>query len=321
VLALGVILLALATGTWIASRLPAPERRNLDAIVTVAGDAVRDVIRPVIDLTALSNAEEIRLGEAIDAEIRARMTLGGNPAMQAYVDEIVAQLAAGAERREIPYRAAIVAAPDVNAFAVAGGRVYVSEGMLEFVESEAELAAVLGHEIAHVDRRHCVRALQVGQAAGEVAPELGDLARLGYRLLELGFSEEQELEADVAGVLLAAGASYDPWASVSLFQRLHALDPRAGRRPTRDPVVEVLSVTPELLGRYFATHPPTDLRLEAIHRTLSERPDTWLRRTLYVGRGNLEDRRSVHTDPRPAESITREDAPEWELGPPPAAGG
>lgn len=283
-------------------------RRNLDAIVTVAGDAVRDGMQPAFDLTRLSDAEEMRLGDAIDGEARTARQITASPELQAYLEEVVTRVAAGVDRTGITYRIRVLATTEVNAHAVAGGRLYITEGMLRFLESEAELAAILGHEIAHVDRRHCVRQIQIEQAAGRVVPGLGQLAQIGYALMEHGFSEEQEMEADVTGVLLAASASYDPWAAVAVFRRFAGEEPEV-RGPTRDPVIEAARLIPEALGRYIATHPPADERIEAVDRALRANTGIWASRRLYVGRGHLMDRRASGDDPRAGEWIVRHSPP------------
>lgn len=294
---------ALAAGAWIASRVTEHGRRDLDALVTVGGDAVHDSFQPAIDLTRMSTAEEVQLGSAIDAQVRAHMTVGGDMRIKAYLAELVREIAAGADRRDLTYEVTLVQDSAVNAFAVAGGRIYVTQGMIDFVQSEAELAAVLGHEISHVDLRHCVEQLQLEHAASRVGPSMAALARLGYEAMLRGFSEERELAADANGSLLAAEAAYDPWAAQALFERLPAQD--SARTPTRDPVVEAATLIPEALRRYIATHPPADQRIEAVRRALEARPKTWRDKRLYVGRGNLRDRRTASQDPREDEWTIR----------------
>jgi predicted Zn-dependent protease len=298
---------ALAAGVWMTTRVEERGRRDLGALVTVGGDAVRDSLQPAIDLTRMSAAEEARLGTAIDAEVRRHLIPVGDRRVDAYLTQLVQRIAAGVDRRDIPYVVTVVKGDAVNAFAVAGGRIYVTQGMIDFVQSEAELAAVLGHEISHVDLRHCVEQLQFERVARSVAPGLGDLARLGYDVMLLGFSEERELAADANGARLAAEAGYDPWAAVALFERLLPRD--RGRTPTRDPVVEAAVLIPEALRRYVATHPPADQRMEAVRRALLARPRSWQEQRRYVGRGNLRDRRPESQDSRDEEWIVRKTAP------------
>jgi predicted Zn-dependent protease len=201
----------------------------------------------------------------------------------------------------------VVRSPEINAFAVAGGHVYVTEGMLGFVQSEAELALVIGHEIGHVDLRHCVERLQLEQAAGKVTPDLAFLARLGYEVALRGFSEEQELAADAHGALLAGQASYDPWQANDFFGRMNSRNEPPV--PSRNPVKELARAIPGALGRYLATHPPADQRMETIRRALASRPDLWRGLRRYVGRQNLSDRATMQERPGASEWITRLEAP------------
>jgi predicted Zn-dependent protease len=297
--ALVAILAALGMGLWLASRGQGHDRRNLDALVTVGGDAVRDAMHPAIDLTRLKTAEELRLGNAIDTEIRSHFQVVSDLTVSTYLEGILRPLAAGARRKDVPYRVAVVSSPEVNAFAIAGGRLYITEGMLKFVEDEAELAAVIAHEISHVDLKHCVERLQFEQAARRIDPHLASLARLGYEIALRGFSEEQELAADENGALLAGNAVYDPWRATVLFERMGLKNKGSGRQPGRNPIREAVVLLPEALGRYLATHPPADQRIEAVRRTLLARPDLWKDKPLYVGRSNLTLRQalSVHSDP------------------------
>jgi predicted Zn-dependent protease len=300
---LAVIAGALGAGVWLASRGTAPQRRNLDAVVTVGGDLVHDALRPGIDLTRLSDSEEIRLGEAIDQEIRRGMEVVPEGAAEEYLQGVVTLVAGGVRRKAIPYQVAVVSSSEINAFSVAGGRLYVTRGMLDFVQSEAELATVIGHEISHVDLRHCVERLQFQQAAGKVAPELAALARLGYEVALRGFSEEQELAADSGGALLAAQASYDPWQAETHMGRM--LSKERPSPPSRDPVKVAVAVIPGAIHRYLATHPPTDERMEAIRKALAARPDLWKGKPAYVGRKNLESRETMKERPDLGEWITR----------------
>lgn len=304
-----IIVAALAAGAWLATRGTAPDRRNLDALVTVGGDVVRDVTHPALDLTRLSAADEMNLGQEIDKEARAGMAIGDEARTERYLNRIAAELAKGVERREIAYTVAVARSPEINAFAVAGGRVYVTEGMLKFVDSEAELAAVIGHEISHVDLRHCVERLQIEQATRKISLDVGALARLGYELMRLGFSEEQELAADANGALLAAGARYDPWQEFALFERFLKQNPEMERTPTRDPVSETAGVLEEAVGRYLKTHPPTDQRLEAMGRALRGRPDLWQGHRCYLGRANLAARQSLADQALAKEWIVRATLP------------
>jgi len=303
-----LIACALAAGAFLARRGRERDRRDLDALVTVGGDLAHDAFHPALDLTRLSDHEEAALGREIDACVRGGLTVGTDSATQIYLDAVLRRVAAGVERPGIPYTVALVRSSQVNAWAVAGGRLYLTDGMLRFLRSEAELAAVLGHEISHVDLRHCVERLQMERAARRIDPGLAALARLGYEIMLRGFSEEQELQADGNGALLAARAVYDPWQAIEMYRRLPG-GAGAVRRPTRDPVIEVAAAIPEALQRYLETHPPVEERLEAVRRALAGHAADWRGARRYVGRSNLAARQTLEAAPRDEEWITRDAAP------------
>ena len=150
--------------------------------------------------------------------------------------------------------------PVINAFALPGGHVIVTTGMLGFVQSNAELAEVIGHEIAHVDLRHAVERHQFQY-------RLGPLVELFHRLAAMPYTADQELDADAEGLRLSLAAGYDPAAAPALFTRLRQLEGPGGPR----------AVTPAGVGAvggggggsYFRSHPPSEeraLRLEKLAR-------------------------------------------------------
>jgi len=300
---------AVGAGAWLAMRGKGPERRNLDPFVTVGGDLARDAMRPVIDLTRMSDRDEVALGEAIDREVRGAMPVGGDPQTEAYLSRVLHSLTPHVKRDGIPYTITLVRSKEVNAFAVPGGRIYVLQGLLGFVESEAELAAVIAHEMSHVDLRHCVERIQLEQQVRKVSPEIAALARLGHEIVLRGYSEEQELEADRDGARLAALAMYDPWEATTLFARFGRTKARQERTPTRDPVREAASTIAEAVGRYLATHPPVDQRIAAVRDTLRAEPALWRGERRYVGRVNYATRRAMSEDPRAAEWVVRSSPP------------
>src|SRR4029453_14850227 len=102
----------------------------------------------------MSEAEEIQLGRQSDAEVRKKMGIYKDGELQRYVKGVGDRLARAAHRPNLPWTFAVVDEPAVNAFALPGGYVYITRGILPFLRDESELAAVMGHEIGHVDARH-----------------------------------------------------------------------------------------------------------------------------------------------------------------------
>jgi len=109
------------------------------------------------EVTLMSEGQEIALGKESDAQVQKEMGLYDDPDLQRYVTGIGLRLAKLSERPNLPWQFAVVDQPAVNAFALPGGYIYVTRGILPYLDSEAELAGVLGHEIGHVSARHAAR--------------------------------------------------------------------------------------------------------------------------------------------------------------------
>lgn len=142
------------------------------------------------------------------------------PALQALIEKTIDRLVAASERPELKYRVTILNSPAINAFALPGGSLYVTRGLISLANDTAELSSVLSHEMAHVVARHAaIREDQIraavlnSRAISDVLsdPQLGALALARSRLSIATFSRGQELEADAVGVGIAARAGYDPF--------------------------------------------------------------------------------------------------------------
>ena len=117
------------------------------------------------ELALLSEADELRLGQENDAAVRKQYGVYANARLQAYVQQVGERLAAKSHRPQLKYSFTVLDSPDVNAFALPGGYIYITRGIMAHLNSEAELAAVLGHEIGHVTARHAVRQYSAAIAA------------------------------------------------------------------------------------------------------------------------------------------------------------
>ncbi|MFN2570955.1 MAG: M48 family metalloprotease, partial [Gemmatimonadales bacterium] len=106
------------------------------------------------ELMLVSEAQEIQMGQQYDRQVVASIGLYPDPALQSYVQDLGTKLAATSERPSLPWTFRVVDDPSVNAFAVPGGHVYVTRGILAHITNEAQLATVMGHEIGHVTARH-----------------------------------------------------------------------------------------------------------------------------------------------------------------------
>ena len=171
-------------------------------------------------MSLLSEAEEAAIGQQQDAEIRREMGVYDDPALQRYVSEIGQDIARASHRPNLPWTFTIVDNSAINAFALPGAYVYVTRGILAYLDDESELAGVLGHEIAHVTARHAAQAY-TRQAQANLGLSIlsifvpgtapfADLGATGLGVLFLRNGREAELEADRLGVEYGSGAGYDP---------------------------------------------------------------------------------------------------------------
>ncbi len=251
----------------------APGLRSWLALALFAAGVAACAVSPVSgerELALLTEADELQLGRDNDLEIRKQYGVVDNPTLQAYVQQLGERLAARSHRPQLKYSFTVLDSAEVNAFALPGGYVYVTRGMLAHLNSEAELAAVLGHEIGHVTARHAVRrysaavAANLGVAVGSIlAPELGTRAgqtlvnALGGALLS-GYGREQELEADHLGAEYLARSDYDPQAMIEvigLLKNQELFDKQLAEKEGR---------APRAYHGLFASHPSADQRLQQV---------------------------------------------------------
>jgi predicted Zn-dependent protease len=219
-------------------------------------------------LTLISESQELSLGRSSDQEIVATMGLYPDEELQRYVSQLGQELAARSERPHLPWTFRVVDDPVVNAFALPGGYIYVTRGILTHFNSEAELAGVLGHEIGHVTGRHAVERLskaqlaQIGLGVGVLAePELQRFSgalQTGLGVLFLKFSRDDERQADDLGLRYVLKSRYDPHEMVDVFRMLDRVSAAAeggGRLPG-----------------WLSTHPAPENRVERLSAEIAAIP-------------------------------------------------
>src|SRR5688572_15266572 len=214
------------------------------------------------EVSLMSEGQEIALGKESDGQIRAEMGLYDDPALQQYVSDIGLRLAKLSERPTLPWQFAVVDQPAINAFALPGGYIYLTRGILAFLDSEAEVAGVLGHEIGHVTARHAAQQYtrQVGGQVGLVALGIfvpaarpfGELSSQALGLLFLKYGREDELQADSLGARYAVSASWDPAGVTGMLSTLGRLDEASGQRKG---IPNLLSTHPDPLQRVQEIEP------------------------------------------------------------------
>jgi beta-barrel assembly-enhancing protease len=232
-----------------------------------SAQTVRDLLKQPVPESlrvalSLSDEDEIRAGQQAAANLLGVAPLVKDDGLQRYVNAVGRWVAMGSERPDLPWRFGVIDSADVNAFAAPGGYVLITRGLYASLGDEAELAGVLGHEIAHVVERHHVelmrKSLLLDQGAKVLTRELErDREELVKRLVGTGaelfarrLDQGAEFEADRHGVVLAARAGYNAFGLPAVLQKIASV-------PREDDRVSLL----------LATHPAPDQRLRNLERT------------------------------------------------------
>lgn len=245
----------------------------LPALLVLAGCAVNPVTGER-ELALISESQEIQMGQQAKQQVEATLSLVDDPTLQAYVERVGQRLAAVSERPELPWSFGVIDDPTPNAFALPGGPIYITRGLLSLMDNEAELAAVLGHEIGHITARHAVSQLsraqlaQIGLVAGMILrPELqqlGGLASQGMQLLFLKYGRDDERQSDDLGYRYAGTLNYDVREMVDVFAQLQRSGEMAGHSP---------------LPSWLSSHPYPEERIQRIQERLAQEDQTLLEQT------------------------------------------
>lgn len=212
------------------------------------------------ELSFYSEKQELALGQQTDLEVRDQYGAYADARLTAYVAAAGKTIAAGTHRPNLPYRFIVLDSPVINAFAVPGGYVYLTRGILALISSEAEMAVVLGHELGHVNARHSVRkmsqmiliqvGLAVGSALSDTFAKISGVAGVGVQILFLKFSRDDEREADRLGIEYSRKAGYDPSRMVDFFTSLQKMGDLSGKGSS--------------LPGFLSTHPLTTERIRNV---------------------------------------------------------
>lgn len=241
--------------------------------LTLLAGCAQNPVTGDTDFVMLSESQEVAEGRQADEQVKKQYKVYGSKPLQDYVNYVGQRIARHSHRPNLQYHFTVLDTPDINAFALPGGYIYITRGILAYLNSEAELAAILGHEIGHVTARHGVRQQSVAQAANisltiasifvpEInTPAAGNLINLGGGALLSGYGREHELEADRLGAEYLARTDYDPQAIITVIEVLknqEIADAKLAKEEGREP------------RRYhalFASHPDNDTRL---HQAVDE---------------------------------------------------
>lgn len=211
-------------------------------------------------LMLIDEEQAVALGAEAWQQITTEMEVSGDASARNRVQRIGQQVAAASDVEGIDWEFQLFEDPSPNAFALPGGKIGVNTGMLQVAKTDAQLAAVLGHEVGHVVARHVSEQLSQNAAmqaalgaAGLTEGAVGQLVQLASGVGQLSFSRSAEAEADRIGLEYMAHAGYDPQAAVELWQNMEAAAAGAGRPP-----------------EFLSTHPHPENRIESIQAALPE---------------------------------------------------
>jgi predicted Zn-dependent protease len=229
------------------------------------GSCARNPVTGKREIMLVSEGQEIQMGREAAKQIPEELGLVEDPEIQGMVQTLGLQMARASERPDLPWEFHVVDSPVVNAFAIPGGFVYLTRGILAHMNTEAEMVGVMGHEIGHVTARHSAQQISRSQLAGLglglsmiLVPEtrpFGDLLQSGLGLMFLKFGRDDETEADGLGVRYAVELGYDPRPVAGFFDVLSRM--REGD---------------EVLPSWLSTHPDPADRAEKILALARELP-------------------------------------------------
>lgn len=272
-----------------------PRRNSIPALLLILPIlALGCSINPVTgkkEFILISTEQEIAIGAEAAPEFEKEF--GGkvpNQKLQSYV-RAVGQKVSALSDRSMPYEFALLSSDVPNAFALPGGKIYITAGLMRRMTNERQLAAVLGHETGHVAAKHNVKGLQrqVGAAIlvevavaileGEAGQKAGKVTEIVTSLANLKYSREDEYQSDTLGIKYAAKAGYNPWGMVELLEVLRALS----------------GADPGLFGDMFDSHPLTQKRVERAKDIIRQSYSTYSQRSPDPGAKQFLEMRTLLT--------------------------
>ena len=252
-------------------------------------------------LDQIDEPREMQIGQQLAAVLLGSKPLYGDMAMQRYINQLGRWISLQSPRPNLPWTFAILDDAGFNAFATPGGYVFVTRGLMDRVTDEAELAGILAHEITHVTSRHHLIALNKSAQAGLLTQAISSqfknnlggmvsaqLLSLGRNLYTKGLDQQDEFDADRAGVALAARAGFDPYGLVAVIQQLRSASP--------DDAQFALSLS---------THPPAQVRLNQLEMAMGNRLDAYAGAPAVTLPQRMALLANANTRPTAQSAITR----------------
>jgi len=219
----------------------------------------------------IPTSQEVAIGKAAARQIETKAKLCQDPVINQYVSWVGQRIAKVADRRDIAYHYKVIESPELNAFSLPGGWVYIYTGLLKHLKNEADLAFVLGHETGHIVGRHAIRRLQLVYGINillsltlggkELSPLETQVLKVLYQIVVAGYSRKEEFEADAMGAYYTGKAGWNPVASIETIQILDSL----------------LKFKPSGITELFMDHPTNKKRVENLNRWIKTFPKSWLK--------------------------------------------
>ena len=240
---------------------------SLESYWRTAQEGLKQVDDFVAEVTALPDSVEMKIGNQIAARLNGEFRVVEDWRAQ-YVRRLGEQLASHAKRQAITYRFNLIRSDTINAYSVAGGHVWLTTSMFDLIgDDEDELVGVLGHEIAHVDYRHCIRSIQYQILLAGIDPEYADYAKFGYRAYQRGYSQLNEFESDQKGALIVHSAGFSPWGLVRVMTKFAAAEPAGSSAGDPETVADAVALAQDFLK----THPASTERKERLIKFIQEK--------------------------------------------------
>lgn len=211
-----------------------------------------------------STDKEVQMGQSIAREVESRYKLADDPLIQKRIEDIGKKIASVCDRKEIDYYFKVLDEEEVNAVSLPGGFIYVNKGLVDKVDNDDELAAVLAHEVGHIVARHSIKKLQammgysilrILTAAIPEGGKIGNAADLAFTEIMLGYSRDDELLADQLGSRYTKLAGYESRAMIDFLEKLQEINRKKPLQPKS----------------YFKTHPYIPDRIRVVKQELGEK--------------------------------------------------
>jgi len=220
--------------------------------------------------------KERSIGQAMAAAIDLHTKFVDDPDINDYVNRLGQKIARNSDA-QVQFTIKVIDSPNFTTFALPGGFLYVDKGLIMEVDSEAELAALMAHEIAHVAARHATRLATQKSAWNFISVPLASLGPAGLVARQIGplslkkFSRDAELEADLLGMEYQYAAGYDPQAFVDALEKLHSKEIRMRARANAQPKIGFLArmPLPHQIAQAYANYPPTEERILKVQMEIS----------------------------------------------------